>query len=716
MSEGEGQGSLGFDPEDIKAFLEESWSHLESLESGLLELEEASGAPLDPGRINEMFRAAHSIKGGAGLLGNRPIASLTHHMENLLGAVRSGRQDLLEAGADALFEGVDALRTLLVEVQHRLDGKDPALLPPFDISPVVATLSQLMDAPTAEAGGAIDLPFDIDAQLAAALGPAARQALTEIEGRYLYELDMQLAGCQRGEEGLDHPVLEKLTSLGTLLAMIPPDAGTRDGTFDFEARALLLTSAEPPLLQLLLPGDQVRFAVVPTNGPEVEVLQAVVPATPVPPPASNLGGATPVEAARPAQGGGAPQGKGHSGPHSVRVDVERLDLLMDVVGELVISNTRLSRIGSELGRRFERDSVVGTLNDAMSQIARLVGDLQDTVMRVRMIPVERVFSKFPRLIRDLAKRLDKEIRLDIFGQDTELDKTVVEELEDPLVHLLRNAADHGVETPEIREGQGKPGIGTITLEAHREGSYIVITVADDGAGIDPARILAKARSLGLVAHDSNLDDAEILQLIFLPGFSTADKVTDVSGRGVGMDVVSQNIRKLKGKVEVVSNVGQGTKFIVKLPLTLAITRALLVASGGSVYAIPLDAVRESIRVAPSQIKTIQRREVIPLRDEVLPLLHLAEVFRPEEPIEPSPGLQPVVVVGGARKQIGLVVDSIEGEQDVVIKPLGSYLGQIAGIAGATILGDGRVSLILDIATLIDEGDKKALDLARKTEA
>ncbi len=715
MSEAEGQGSLGFEPEDIRAFLEESWSHLEALESGLLELEEASGAPLDPGRINEMFRAAHSIKGGAGLLGNRPIGNLTHHMENLLGAVRAGRQDLLEAGADALFEGVDALRTLLVEVQHRLEGKDPALLPPFDIAPVVATLSQLMEAPIAEAGVAIDLPFDLDAQLGAALGPAARHALTDIEGKYLYELDLELVGCRRGEEGLDHPVLEKLTNLGTVLAMIPPDAGAADGPFTFEARALFLTSAEPPLLQLLLPGNEVRFAVVPVDKPEAEELEAVVPAPPVAAASPTAASETPAEGTRPVAAGAA-QGKGHSGPHSVRVDVERLDLLMDVVGELVISNTRLNRIGSELGRRFERDPLVGTLNDAMAHIARLVGDLQDNVMRVRMIPVERVFSKFPRLIRDLAKRLEKEIRLDIFGQDTELDKTVVEELEDPLVHLLRNAADHGVEVPEIRTEQGKPRIGTITLEAHREGSYIVITVADDGAGIDPARILAKARTLGLVAHDSNLDEAEILQLIFLPGFSTAAKVTDVSGRGVGMDVVSQNIRKLKGKVEVVSSVGQGTKFIVKLPLTLAITRALLVASGGSVFAIPLDAVRESIRVSPSQIRTIQRREVIPLRDEVLPLLHLAEVFRPAEPLEPAQGLRPVVVVGGARKQLGLVVDSIEGEQDVVIKPLGSYLGQIAGIAGATILGDGRVSLILDIATLIDEGDKKGLELARKTEA
>jgi two-component system chemotaxis sensor kinase CheA len=410
--------------------------------------------------------------------------------------------------------------------------------------------------------------------------------------------------------------------------------------------------------------------------------------------------------------GKAPGAAAKATSQSIRVDVERLDDLVNVVGEIVIGNTRLSQLGQALGIRYDRDTTVQNLNEALGQLARLVGDLQMTVMRTRMIPVERVFNRFPRLVRDLSRMLGKEVKLELYGQETEIDKTVSEELEDPLVHLMRNAVDHGVERPDVREGAGKSRIGTVKMSAHHEGSYIVIVLEDDGGGIDPQKVLKKAREQGLAQPDYNYSENEILQFIFAPGFSTAEKITDVSGRGVGMDVVNQNIRKIKGSITVQSAKGIGTKFIIKLPLTLAITKALLVRSGGETYAIPLDAVRESIRLSQNEIKTINGRPVTQNRAEVLPLYNLSDAFgftNHDESL--NGGYMPVVVVGGEKHQLGLIVDRLEGEQDVVVKSMGSYLKDIRGVAGATILGDGRVALILDIATLIDESglDDRSFD-------
>ncbi|HEY9856709.1 MAG TPA: chemotaxis protein CheA [Stenomitos sp.] len=703
--------SLEFSDEDYKLFLEEGRSHLQTLEQSLLVLEDSVDQPLDLALINEMFRAAHSVKGAAGMLGLKTIQAVTHQLENLLGRLREGKFGADLELVETLFEAVDVLGTLLVEVS----GPDRQTR--TDTSQTVARLKDILEARENAGISTNDaqtlLPFTLNGALEAAMDAKATEVTRRAmrEKRYLYEAKLDLENCRWVEGNPDHEVLERLLAITELIALgsdpaLPaPDS---PGTFPIKGYALVQSSAEPMIVQMLvpLPPDDMRLVYDP-NSPPAEAApapapvqaQVAVPAVPVAVQDEQASKPVAKQAAKPAGGASS-----HAG-QSIRVDVERLDDLMNVVGEIVIGNTRLAQLGNTLENRYDRDNTVHQLNEALGQLGRLVGDLQTTVLRTRMVPVERVFTRFPRLIRDLARTLGKEARLEMSGQETEIDKTVSEELEDPLVHLMRNAIDHGVERPEIREAAGKPRMGTIKLSAHHEGNHIVICLEDDGGGIDPQKLLKKARDLGLANPEASYSDLEVLQFIFAPGFSTAEKVTDVSGRGVGMDVVNQNIRKLKGSIQVVSTKGEGTKFIIKLPLTLAITKALLVRSGGETFAIPLESVRESIRLTPADIKTINGRPVTQVRDQVLPLFELQAAFGWGDSERENRNL-PVVVVGGEKKQLGLIVDRLEGEQDIVVKNMGNYLGEISGVAGATILGDGRVALILDVATLIDESEGK----------
>lgn len=720
--------TMEFGQEDFRIFLEEGQAHLETLEQSLLVLEDSIGGALDLGMINEMFRAAHSVKGAAGMLGLKAIQSVTHQLENLLGRMREGVLAADVEIVEALFEAVDVLRTLMVE----MSGPDRTTR--TDIKPTVERLKRLLEAREASASSiGVDtslLPFSVDPALEASLDARAMEAAKRAvrEKRYVYQARVVFEGCKFVDGNLDHPVIEKLLAITELIALhsdpaLPSPETTE--TFSIDGYALLQSSADLTIIQMLVPLDASLIQMVydPANPPAAPagepaaapklVQQEVVPVVrkaeeaDVPAEAPGEGAEGGQKAA-----GKVPGAAAKATSQSIRVDVERLDDLVNVVGEIVIGNTRLSQLGQALGIRYDRDTTVQNLNEALGQLARLVGDLQMTVMRTRMIPVERVFNRFPRLVRDLSRMLGKEVKLELYGQETEIDKTVSEELEDPLVHLMRNAVDHGVERPDVREGAGKSRIGTVKMSAHHEGSYIVIVLEDDGGGIDPQKVLKKAREQGLAQPDYNYSENEILQFIFAPGFSTAEKITDVSGRGVGMDVVNQNIRKIKGSITVQSAKGIGTKFIIKLPLTLAITKALLVRSGGETYAIPLDAVRESIRLSQSEIKTINGRPVTQNRAEVLPLYNLSDAFgftNHDESL--NGGYMPVVVVGGEKHQLGLIVDRLEGEQDVVVKSMGSYLKDIRGVAGATILGDGRVALILDIATLIDESglDDRSFD-------
>ena len=382
---------------------------------------------------------------------------------------------------------------------------------------------------------------------------------------------------------------------------------------------------------------------------------------------------------------------------TIRVDVARLDGLMNLVGELVLGRNRLSQIAHELGEQHEGVAAMKDLAETSSQIDFITTELQMAVMKARMVPIAKVFNKLPRLIRDLCRETGKEIELQLHGEETELDKSIIEELNDPLVHIIRNAADHGIEAPDDRRTKGKQQRGTVIVKAEHVGNHIVITISDDGNGMNPDTLKRKAIEKGLITETQarEMSRREAFDLIFMPGFSTATKVTNVSGRGVGMDVVRTNISKLKGTVEIESEVGKGSQFLIKLPLTLAIIQGLLVQSRNEVFAIPLGSVLEVVRVRQEDIGTVHGKEVIRLRNSVLPLARIHEVLSGNAPKTAAGGLY-VVVVGVAEQHLGIIVDSLLGQKEVVIKTLGGYLGEVPGIAGSTILGDGKVVMIIDV--------------------
>ena len=399
---------------------------------------------------------------------------------------------------------------------------------------------------------------------------------------------------------------------------------------------------------------------------------------------------------------------------TIRVDIGRLDQLLNLVGELVINRTRISDIASTLehalgekgqltelnGRAKELAPLAKQLVDSSALLARTTNEIQESIMKVRMVPIGQVFDRFPRLVRDVAKARGKEVNLQISGAETDLDKTIVDEVGEPLMHLLRNCVDHGIESPDERERRGKPRAGTIALNAYHEGNQIIIEVSDDGNGIDLEKVRARGVKQGLIAGDEKCSDREIIELIFTPGFSTADVISDVSGRGVGMDVVKKNITRLKGIFDVNTVPGAGTTFTIKLPLTLAIIQALLVRVVDELYAIPLDSVIESQRVEMSDVRTVHGNEVITLRGQVVPLVRIADFFDLGSRRDPDKVM--TVIVGLQGRQVGLVVDSFQGEQEIVIKPLSDVIGRIPGISGATILGNGSISLIIDVHSLVSE--------------
>jgi two-component system chemotaxis sensor kinase CheA len=389
---------------------------------------------------------------------------------------------------------------------------------------------------------------------------------------------------------------------------------------------------------------------------------------------------------------------------TIRVDVSRLDSLMNLVGELVLSRNRIGQISNDLEKKFEGEFLIEQLMETTSQIGLITTELQLAVMKTRMVPIGKVFNKFPRMVRDLSREKNKEIELVINGEETELDKSVVEEIGDPLIHMIRNAVDHGVEGPEERRKAGKPIKGTVHLSAYHEGNHIVVEIRDDGKGMDPNKLKKKAVEKGVITVEEakSLDNEGAFNLVFKPGFSTAEKITNISGRGVGMDVVKTNIEKLNGIINIESELGHGTRFRLKLPLTLAIIQALLVDVSGEIFAIPLVSVVETVRINLSEVHNFEGREVLKLRDSVLSLLRLDEIYELEGSYKDDIY---VVVVGLAEKKLGFIVDKLVGQEEIVIKSLGEYLGGNVGIAGATIMGDGRVRLIVDVAGVIDIAGK-----------
>ncbi|HLN63341.1 MAG TPA: chemotaxis protein CheA, partial [Symbiobacteriaceae bacterium] len=505
-------------------------------------------------------------------------------------------------------------------------------------------------------------------------------------------------------------VLLALGDLGELVRSWPTQQEVEEDKVEGELKMLLLTSQ--PMEKLRTTVDSIADVKL----QELTALSGVAHPAPVPA-AAQVHAALVADAAaallvaEPAPEHGEAAGEKATGAakntkntaRTVRVDVDVLDNLMNLVGELVIERTRLNQVLTRLELDRDGDELTQIMSSALTQISRMTSNLQDEIQRARMLPVDNLFRKFPRMVRDTAQKAGKEIDFVVLGQETELDRSVIEEIGDPLMHLLRNAVDHGVEPALDRLRAGKPARGTVILEAFHEENHIIISVRDDGRGMDPNKIRASAVRKGLISEEAarRMSINEVINLVWAPGFSTADKVTDISGRGVGLDVVHKNIEKLNGSVEIKSEVGKGTEFRVKLPLTLAIIRSLQVQVLETTYCMPLSSVVETDRIASSEVQTVRGREVIVKRGEVIPLLRLIDAFeleRPERYVEPEEIF--VVIVSVMGKQIGVVVDNLIGEGDVVIKPLGKFVGDVPGISGATIMGDGDVAIILDISSLV----------------
>jgi two-component system chemotaxis sensor kinase CheA len=683
------------------AFFEESFEALDAMEAALLKLD--VGSP-EPELINTIFRVAHSIKGGSATFGFSDIASFTHSLETLLDELRSGAMPVTVAVSDLLLKSVDVLRAMLRAVQAKqpIDAQRVSDLQ-FDLEVAIAKKEQ--HVPVAAAPAAV-APATSPPGATANHGPAAAKPR-----RWRIRFHPYRELLARGND--PQRMLRELAALGELQVrvdtqMLPPlaDVTPQDCylAWSLELAAEVTEEAirqvfewaegDCDLIVERSPGETQPTA------PAVAVATPAPTPTPTPTPPTTATQTAPPQAVSPAKPESPVSGLGDSG--SIRVSVEKIDELMNTVGELVITQAMLSQLGSNFdGADAEK------LRGGLAQLERNMRELQESVMRVRMLPISFVFSRFPRMVRDLAQRLGKRIELKLTGEQTELDKTVLEKIGDPLVHLVRNSIDHGIELPDARIAGGKSAEGTVQLDACHRGGNIAVEVSDDGGGLDKERILAKARARGLIAADDSLTDAEIYELIFLPGFSTADKTTDVSGRGVGMDVVRRNVKELGGKVDVRSEAGRGSRFTITLPLTLAIVDGQSVAVGTETYIVPLISIVESMQLKSSGVTRLSgHNEVLSFRGDYLPILRLHELFG----VEPRSralheGL--VVVAEGDGRRVGLFVDDLLGQQQVVIKSLEANYGHIEGVSGATILGDGSVALILDVPGLIRAASVRA---------
>ena len=695
------------------AFFEESFEALDTMEAALLKLD--VGAP-EPELINTIFRVAHSIKGGSATFGFTEIASFTHSLETLLDELRSGTMPVTVPLSDLLLKSVDVMRAMLRAVQAKqpIDAQRISDLQ-FDLEVAIAKKEQAV--PTAIPGGRAPGPVVHDRAFAASqLTQSGLAPDPPPHWRIHFHPFRELLA--RGNDPLR--MLRELAELGELSArvdaqMLPPlaDVNPQDcylawslelsGEASEEGIRQVFEWAEGDCDLTLerLPAPPAASAAAAPTATATELVQrgeaAESPAMPA--------GRSPPAATSPQTEGPAkpePTVSGHGDSGSIRVSVEKIDELMNTVGELVITQAMLSQLGAHFeGADAEK------LRAGLAQLERNMRELQESVMRVRMLPISFVFSRFPRMVRDLAQRLGKQIELKLTGEQTELDKTVLEKIGDPLVHLVRNCLDHGIESPDARSAAGKPAAGTVHLDACHRGGNIAVEVSDDGGGLDRERILAKARARGLIGASEPLTDAEIHELIFLPGFSTAEKTTDVSGRGVGMDVVRRNVKELGGKIEVRSEPGRGSRFTITLPLTLAIVDGQSVAVGTETYIVPLISIVESMQLKASGVTRLSgHSEVLSFRGDYLPIIRLHELFG----VEPRAralheGL--VVVAEGEGRRIGLFVDDLLGQQQVVIKSLETNYGHIEGVSGATILGDGSVALILDVSGLIRAASLRA---------
>ncbi|WP_422445785.1 chemotaxis protein CheW [Thermoanaerobacterium sp. DL9XJH110] len=657
----------------LDVFLEESREHIQNLNKNLLELENGQRQDI----IDEIFRSAHTLKGMAGTMGFHSISEITHEMENLLQDIRSGELQVNSEIIDVLLQSVDLLEELLEDIA--VNGEETTR----DIQAVLSKLKKKNFVFSPD-GGTVQKSDT----------SAAAQDFNEFEERLIrkaldknlrtFEILIRLEDNCLLKSARAFLVFKTLEGLGDIIKTIPVVQDIEDEKFDNEFTVYIITSHDK---------EEISKALNTVSELKTIVIKEIEE--------NNLSKKQNDSRTAAARDEGVPtENAGIKDANlikktskTLRVDIDRLDKLMNLVSELIIIKTRLD----DLDERNESQK----RREAIEYLERITSNLHDAVMKVRMVPIENVFNRFPRVVRDLSRELSKNITLLIQGEETELDRTVIDEIGDPLIHLIRNAADHGIESPAERLKKGKPEQGTIKLNAHHDGNNVVIEVSDDGGGIDLTKVLETAINAGLTDREQarKLKESEIISFLFEPGFSTKGEITDISGRGVGLDVVKTKIESLSGSIEVKTKKDEGTTFLIRLPLTLAIIQALMVKVGPEKYAIPLSAIKETVIIPAREIKKVQKNEVTLLRGNVIPIVRLNEILDIKPP-ERQPENLTVVIAKKGDKDVGLVVDSLIGQQEIVIKSLGNYLKNIKFIAGATILGDGTVALILDVNSLI----------------
>ncbi|MBM7856059.1 two-component system chemotaxis sensor kinase CheA [Desulfohalotomaculum tongense] len=793
---------------EIGVFLDELEEKLQVINDNLLILE---NEPDNQDVLNEIFRAAHTIKGSSGVMGYEKMASLTHNIENLFDMIRQGKLTVTTEMINVLFEALDTLNLLKKEVTG--ESVD------VDISDILNKISGCMGGELCSADSSAKAQNEAAAAVESpAAGSERRQVLddnvlavvreAQAGGLKAYQIAVTLAEDTQMKSVRAFLVFEILQQMGEVISSNPPADELQQGSFDLGFEVVLLTKESTEKVQSALmnvaevdkveirpvtPAEEAenaaghqwqilddnvlnvireaevrgfqayQVAVILDEGTQMksvraflvfetlqqmgEVIKSTPPAeelqegnfdrgfevvlltqedqdkiqntimsiaevnrvelrpvstlqTPNGQAKTKVGAKTAAPAAKKSAGAGKEQPAVKTAK-TVRVDVQKLDNLMNLVGELVIDRTRLNRFAEIFEDKYGSDELVESINEIANHLGQVTGDLQEQIMKARMLPIAQIFNRFPRMVRDTAQKLGKEIDFIVEGKETELDRNVIEVIGDPLIHLIRNSIDHGIEPPEERERLGKPRVGKLHLKASYHESHIVITISDDGRGIDADKLRQKAVEKGLYDRESasRLTDREALELIFKAGFSTAKEVSDLSGRGVGMDVVRTAIEQINGMVELHTEVGVGTTFTIRLPLTLAIIRSLMVTLGEQVYAFPLSNVSETLRINAGEIRRVGNNEVIVVRERILPLLRLSERFG----MGSSEGENLfVVVIASAEKRVAVVVDKLLGEQEIVIKSLGEYLGEVPGLSGATILGDGRVALIIDSRSIIKD--------------
>lgn len=686
----------------LEIFLDESNEHLQTLSDQLIILEKE---PDNSDTINEIFRAAHSLKGMAGTMGYKRMQNLTHDMENVFSEVRNGNMEVNSNLVDVLFQCLDALETYVDNIRETQDeGTD-------DNEPIIKALNAFIasegkgnaapaakkeEAPAATASAAP--ADDKDMPLADFEKNAVNEALKK--NLHVYKIKVSVDENCILKAARAFLVFKNLEGHGDIIKSEPSVQDIEDEKFDFDFSIIVVTEEKyDNIIALIKNVSEIKDAAgqeITQPFPEEQTEEAKEEKKET----SAVSQTAKPAAAKPAAKKPASTGKtSGSVSHTVRVDIEKLDVLMNLVSELIIAKNGLVSASHVEGD--EAAALNQSFTEQIEYLERVTTNLHESVMKVRMMPIESVFSRFPRMIRDLNKKLGKKMELYMSGEDTELDRTVIDEIGDPIMHLLRNSADHGLESAEIRKERGKSEVGSIFLDAFQEGNNVVIEVRDDGNGIDTEKVKAKAVEKGTITQEQAdvMTDKEAIDLLFRPSFSTAEKVTDVSGRGVGLDVVKSKIEALGGDVEVKTKYGEGSTFSIRLPLTLAIIQALMVKLGDEKYAISLGSIETIEDIPVGDIKYVHAKEVIHLRGNVIPLIRLRDLLDvPGEP-EESENIT-VVVVRKGDKQAGLVVDSLIGQMEIVIKSLGKYIRINKMISGATILGDGSVALIIDANTLV----------------